>query len=612
MKILVFTYLLITTLFNHQIPKDNVVLITKAESHINTTVNVVPTCTTLDDFRSNIGISWIAVPGATGYLITIGTTSGGSDIANMVDVINTNVYNSPMPFPNDTKIFVTIIPYNDAGQAIGCPEENFFVNDSPGCSNMSFPEYNAMNVPVDTNISWTLSPNTTGYTIGIGTAIGSDDILNTIDVGYVTTFNPPFDLPINTEIHITITSYNNSEIETVCGADMFTTGSPETLDCNTFTNPLNNDTGVLVTTDLTWNAVGNATGYILSIGTTSGGTELINMIDVGNVLSYTPMNTLPENTQLFASVFPYNASGEASGCPVVNFRTEELTELPDCSSLSYPLNGTKDVSVTTDLTWNAVGNATGYILSIGTTSGGTELINMIDVGNVLSYTPMNTLPENTQLFASVFPYNASGEASGCPVVNFRTEELTELPDCSSLSYPLNGTKDVSVTTDLTWNAVGNATGYILSIGTTSGGTELINMIDVGNVLTYTPINTLPENTQLFATVFPYNTSGEASGCLEQTFTTESFTIETPTFFIPNYFTPNGDFINDVWKIEDPENQIYIMNIFDRYGKLLKSNNTGEFNWDGNYNNKALPASDYWYIVQLHSGENLSGHFTLKR
>ena len=513
MKILVFTYLLITTLFNHQIPKDNVVLITKAESHINTTVNVVPTCTTLDDFRSNIGISWIAVPGATGYLITIGTTSGGSDIANMVDVINTNVYNSPMPFPNDTKIFVTIIPYNDAGQAIGCPEENFFVNDSPGCSNMSFPEYNAMNVPVDTNISWTLSPNTTGYTIGIGTAIGSDDILNTIDVGYVTTFNPPFDLPINTEIHITITSYNNSEIETVCGADMFTTGSPETLDCNTFTNPLNNDTGVLVTTDLTWNAVGNATGYILSIGTTSGGTDIINMIDVGNVLSYTPMNTLPENTQLFASVFPYNASGEASGCPVVTFRTEELTELPDCSSLSYPLNGTKDVSVTTDLTWNAVGNATGYILSIGTTSG---------------------------------------------------------------------------------------------------GTELINMIDVGNVLTYTPINTLPENTQLFATVFPYNTSGEASGCLEQTFTTESFTIETPTFFIPNYFTPNGDFINDVWKIEDPENQIYIMNIFDRYGKLLKSNNTGEFNWDGNYNNKALPASDYWYIVQLHSGENLSGHFTLKR
>lgn len=35
-------------------------------------------------------------------------------------------------------------------------------------------------------------------------------------------------------------------------------------------------------------------------------------------------------------------------------------------------------------------------------------------------------------------------------------------------------------------------------------------------------------------------------------------------------------------------------------------------WDGTYNGKLLPASDYWFNALTTDNESISGHFTLKR
>ena len=85
---------------------------------------------------------------------------------------------------------------------------------------------------------------------------------------------------------------------------------------------------------------------------------------------------------------------------------------------------------------------------------------------------------------------------------------------------------------------------------------------------------------------------------------------------PNYFTPNGDTIHDIWNITELRNQpsSYI-DIFDRYGKLIKQVKPSGPGWDGNFNGNPLPATDYWFTV-YYTEQNVnlqfSSHFSLVR
>lgn len=84
---------------------------------------------------------------------------------------------------------------------------------------------------------------------------------------------------------------------------------------------------------------------------------------------------------------------------------------------------------------------------------------------------------------------------------------------------------------------------------------------------------------------------------------------------PKFFTPNGDGINDHWRITGTNEQFQAdasIRIFDRYGKLLAQINAQGEGWNGNYNANPLPASDYWFRIQLSDGREITGHFALKR
>ncbi len=85
---------------------------------------------------------------------------------------------------------------------------------------------------------------------------------------------------------------------------------------------------------------------------------------------------------------------------------------------------------------------------------------------------------------------------------------------------------------------------------------------------------------------------------------------------PRFFTPNGDTYNDTWNIFELGNQanakIYI---FDRLGKLLKQLSPVDPGWDGTFNNKDLPATDYWFVVyykENNEDKTFKSHFALKR
>ncbi|MEZ4793556.1 MAG: choice-of-anchor L domain-containing protein [Gelidibacter sp.] len=87
---------------------------------------------------------------------------------------------------------------------------------------------------------------------------------------------------------------------------------------------------------------------------------------------------------------------------------------------------------------------------------------------------------------------------------------------------------------------------------------------------------------------------------------------------PHFFTPNGDGDHETWNIVgfagQPSAKIYI---FDRFGKLLKQISPSGRGWDGTYNGRPMPSSDYWFTVEYSepsTGEpkQFRAHFTLKR
>ncbi len=82
--------------------------------------------------------------------------------------------------------------------------------------------------------------------------------------------------------------------------------------------------------------------------------------------------------------------------------------------------------------------------------------------------------------------------------------------------------------------------------------------------------------------------------------------------VPRFFTPNGDNRNDVFQPEGIDLSLeFSIEIYDRFSKMVFQSNDLNFQWDGSYNGRALPASDYWYRIQVGS-RILNGHVALVR
>lgn len=84
---------------------------------------------------------------------------------------------------------------------------------------------------------------------------------------------------------------------------------------------------------------------------------------------------------------------------------------------------------------------------------------------------------------------------------------------------------------------------------------------------------------------------------------------------PKFFTPNNDGVNDFWQVKGINGQFQngsLISVYDRYGKILAQISPTDKGWDGSYNGKALPSTNYWFKVILEDGRVFQGPFALKR
>ncbi|MDR6158192.1 hypothetical protein QF023_001708 [Chryseobacterium sp. SLBN-27] len=198
------------------------------------------------------------------------------------------------------------------------------------------------------------------------------------------------------------------------------------------------------------------------------------------------------------------------------------TVVPSCTTVTTPANAATAVSITPTIAWGAVANTHSYIVNMGTTPGGTNVLNTYNAGLNTSYLVSGSSPLSyaTTYYVKVVPTNNIGDAIGCTESSFTTLAVP----CPSVSSPATSTTGTSLKPTIIWSAVTGVDGYRLSVGTTSGGTDILNNIDLGNVLNYTFTFDLNPSTQYFYTVTAYQGANTSSGCTVRNFTTGSAAV----------------------------------------------------------------------------------------
>ncbi|MBN2384288.1 choice-of-anchor D domain-containing protein [bacterium] len=497
-------------------------------------------------------LNWASVASATGYRLWFGTDGGGvtdpTDIVNGVDLGNVTSY-AYGPIAYDTVHYWKIVPYNGNGDATGCAIWSFTTMVDPTIrtfpyletfENASFPPFGYAITGTRNWASYSYNSNLSAYCNFWSWSSGLYSVMTTphidftsetqgiLSFGWSHLYNASypndrlqvvitdggsfsetlFDLTgaaLNSNDGATSTTpgsfahfeiaipagafgHENSYIEFTgtsgYGPNLFVDNIQIIVDpplCTTPVAPLDLAVDVPVDGSLTWNPVGDATGYKIWFGNDGGGTvdptTIENGTDLGNLTSY-PYTGLTYNAPYYWKIVPYNALGDAIGCAIWSFTT---VGIPPCTTPISPIDTATDVAVNGNLTWDAAVGATGYKLWFGTDGAGvtdpTTIENGIDLGNVTSYAYTN-LAYSAIHYWKVVPYNVVGDAVGCPIWSFTTEgdpTIVTFPYCQGFesgTFPPSGWTVTGTRSWATYDDAGNTRAYCAFYNWSSGYSTL--------------------------------------------------------------------------------------------------------------------------------------------
>lgn len=581
------------------------------------TIKPVPTCTNLTQptngdmaVVTDTSISWNTVTDAIGYFVTV---SGSSSTTNNVTDLKTT--NTTLDFSENFNqgetVSVTITPYNESGNAIGCSTESFTIEALPVCTTLVLPANGDIDVPVNTDLEWAEIAEADGYLLSVTGSTSSVNNINELDITTGNTYTFTSDFEQGETVEVIITPYNNAGEAIGCSSESFNIKAIP--NCTNLIAPIDG-AELAEVNEISWNTIPNANGYKLTITSNNSTENNVTNLEITDT-SYVLPNEFNEGETVTVTIIPYNEVGDALGCTAESFT---IRPLPSCTNLISALQNTNNVAVTADIEWNASNDADGYRISIGTSANGNDIVNNEDVASLTSYILNEDLPSETLIFVSITPYNTSGDAIGCNYDSFTTEIIA--PNCSSLMSPANGETNVPLESTITWEDVDKTDGYRISIGTSPDTNDILDNLDMGLATQYTHGEEFPFNTEIYVTIIPYNSVGEAMACDQQSFTT--LTPEDETKY---GFSPDGDGINEYWHIEHieyyPEN---VVSIYNRWGDMVfqiknYDNASNVFSGIANMSTKLgadqLPTGTYFFNIEI-DGETIlrktQGFLVLKR
>ncbi|WP_295232452.1 T9SS type A sorting domain-containing protein [uncultured Chryseobacterium sp.] len=187
-----------------------------------------------------------------------------------------------------------------------------------------------------------------------------------------------------------------------------------------FSGAVTNSNGVVEVTFATPFAYNNTDNLVIAAKENTPGYDTNDYDDVfyiydgvsGSSLYYKNDTTIPDPASPpTGNLVPYKS--------VITITGLTASSLPACPAITYPANNALSVPLSPNITWIASPNATGYKVSMGTTPGGTNVVNQQSVATT-SFTPSTPLSPNTNYYLRVTAVGAGGESAGCTELMFKT------------------------------------------------------------------------------------------------------------------------------------------------------------------------------------------------
>lgn len=195
-------------------------------------------------------------------------------------------------------------------------------------------------------------------------------------------------------------------------------------------NKNGNKVDVVFTTPFTYN---NTDNLVIAAKENSPSIDINNFDEVFYVYPYLPNSTLVykgDRAVVDTASPPGGIRVDYKSAVTISGLTANIT--PGCPFVISPVNNAQFVSLSPGISWQAVTGATSYRISLGTTPGGTEIINH-QVVNGVSYnlSPSIVLNNDTNYYLKVTAVSASGESAGCTEYTFKTIPPVPVNDACS-------------------------------------------------------------------------------------------------------------------------------------------------------------------------------------
>jgi hypothetical protein len=169
--------------------------------------------------------------------------------------------------------------------------------------------------------------------------------------------------------------------------------------------------------------------------------------------------------------------------------------LPPTPTLVFPTSGSVIFPSPQPFSWLQVPGAIYYVLTVGSSQGGTDLVNTGLLANTrLSY-GVPALPGSQPLWARVYSY-VQGTWTWTDVRFSVTGAST-----ATFTRPSPGATNVDTTRPFTWSPVASAGYYAVSVGTTMGGYDLVNSGLLPPSQTSLAVGPLPSGKTLWARIY---------------------------------------------------------------------------------------------------------------
>lgn len=407
--------------------------------------------------------TWTTGTGVLEYWLYVGTTPGGTDIYNATNGLVTSRSVAGIP-QTGANVYVTLWSRLASGWTYN---QYTYIGGGVGATMVT--PVNGATIATPTTFTWTTGTAALEYWLYVGTTPGGAEIYNATN-GLVTSRSVT-GIP-QTGANIYVTLWTRLVSGWVLNQYTYVGGSP----LATMVSPVPGSVLTSSTTTFTWTPGNAVTQIWLYVGTTVGGTQIYNASQ-GTATSRTVSGLPNTNVPVYVRLWSLRAG-------LWNYIDYTYQSVDHRSRLLTPAVGGTLPGATATFRWTTGSGVTQRWLYVGTTPGGANLYNA-DQSTYTERTVGGLPTTGVTLYARL--WSLINGAWYYIDYSFRGAD----PVAARMSTPADGTTLPGASATLNWSIPGGVTQVWLYVGTTVGGSNIVNVnkaLVTSHLVTGLPVN----------------------------------------------------------------------------------------------------------------------------